>query len=709
MRRPFDGLSFCCTGLLSNVRDEVARKITSLGGTHYSDLMSDVQYLIVGERSTAKYDYCLRKRADIRFITHDAILSIHALWLKCEDPNAPGIDINTYRKPVFDAVNVCLARVELDIELLRTLFQRDHFRLRALKYILPQMKIQEYLSPANLTKVVCDNGGKVTESLTMANSCVVSTEMSGRRYEKALEWKIKVVHPVWIFDCMVRGALLDPKDYILNSSKNYYGGCEVWDEYVDEMVIANRRKQPTDDGPRRRAQNNSEIWNSIMDHTKMQSRKLAKSSVWDDDESDDNERFSNFTEDRFRNSDLSRSKTETADDYDGYFEKQRESEGINHLFLGFTFVIVGFTPHQTSLLTNVLTKHNGEVTSTTDVSETITHVIVPAANGAQSSTMLRILPSEVKAQITNGNIKVVTEWFVERSIYYKKLTFDRWGMPMKGLVPLSKKFKICITGFTGIELLHIEKLIQYLNFEFCESLAAQRDLLVVNINLFKLALTKSSPQLFQYKQKDIIDCPIYQQGSTTSVSNISTKNKINAAKNWGIPIVSIAYLWEILERSVGKLTLVTPDIVDLKWCLFAPSGFSRPQTLLEYVKNLSGNHLENTPESLPPRKREREEDQPLRLPSPRKPRSKRQNYGRLTGGKNEVSDPEGNREDTPLKELPLEEEADITIEEDVQVRYEDPESIRKDRMLLQKLGSSPKEGEKRRLTRGAQKVKKYTR
>ena len=295
----------------------------------------------------------------------------------------------------------------------------------------------------------------------------------------------------------------------------------------------------------------------------------------------------------------------------------------------------------------------------------ITHILVPSKTSNQVSLLLEKLPDSTRHKTVQGTVTIVTEWFVERCLFYGKIVLDSWGIPLKSLMTSTIPFKVCITGFTGIELLHLEKLINYLNLEYCDTLTSDRDLLVFNINVFKTSLAKNSPKLFEYPSNDVVDCPVYQPGSS-SVSVTSSKNKIKAAKQWHIPIVSISYIWEIVLQA--KL----PNIQDLTWCLYAP-GTCKPNSMLDYVKS----NIETTPK--------KRRDQSIKFPSPRR-NSKRQKFGRIVGrGSPTVTDRllEESRDEQD------DEEHDITNIDELQedfVGYQDAKSLQESEKLLRKLG-----------------------
>ncbi|ABN66463.2 DNA polymerase II complex component [Scheffersomyces stipitis CBS 6054] len=664
-KKPLDGLSFCCTGIKAKKREEIAEKIAALGGIHYSDLMSDVRFLLVGDRDTAKYQFCIKERYDVTFLTEDSILELYDCWIRGDDDDSEKLQILSYKQPVFSGLSICISRIE----------SSDSFR----KKPASKESLSDYFMYRSLASEVAKNGGKPADSLTNSNSCIVTTQTGGKRYSKAVEWRIPVVHPLWIHDSLIRGAALDMEDYKLSEDTKtlYESGSKVWKQLIlaktqpEQSTVASVAVDANEfqaEKTKKPLKKNAEIWNSIMDHTRQQTRRFVRDSLWDDEPE----------------SDLSVPKS-------SIIEKETIQLQQRSLFSGYNFLLIGFTDHQANLLSQAIANHGGEI-STDTMDSTITHIILPAANGSQSSMMLKILAPSIKSKISDGDIKVVTEWFIERSIFYSSAVIDRWSQPLKGMISSNKKFKICITGFTGIELLHIEKLINNLGFEFCETLTSKRDLLIININLFKTNLSKNSPKLFQYKYPDITNCPTYQSG-TSSVSVISSKNKINAAKKWEIPIVSISYLWEILELSVNREVPVMPDLLDLTWCIFAPKNYSRPKSLLEYVQNMHPEEAEQTIDN--------GDDSIMKLPSPRRNSTKKQKYGRLVGRQSpesitakltRVAEAAQQSEDEKMMD-----DNDVTnIEDDevlTQVRYQDYDSLRNNEELLKKLGESEVQSE----------------
>lgn len=238
------------------------------------------------------------------------------------------------------------------------------------------------------------------------------------------------------------------------------------------------------------------------------------------------------------------------------------------LFSGFIFTYFGFNEQQTKKLSDVLKENGAEIQEEYDL--TVMYVIVP------STCVFDNIPEHIKMSQGTSDTRIVNEWFIERCLHYGKIMYDSWSSPPRYL-NLNYQLKIHITGFSEMEHLHITKLIRNLNLTFSMELTEDCDFLVANLT--SLGLTKSnSPQLFKYKCPDILTSK-----SNMSTSNITlTKKKINSAKNWDIPVVSLAFIWEISQ------TGILPHILDTKWCIFAPRSMRPASNFLSYARSLSG-------------------------------------------------------------------------------------------------------------------------
>jgi DNA replication regulator DPB11 len=79
---------------------------------------------------------------------------------------------------------------------------------------------------------------------------------------------------------------------------------------------------------------------------------------------------------------------------------------------------------------------------------------------------------------------------------------------------------IAITGFSGADLLHIERLIELLGAQFYNTLTRKRSLLL---------------------------CPDRSIAGTKTIK----------AKEWGIPIVSVDWFWEVISNGDEEVDIST--------------------------------------------------------------------------------------------------------------------------------------------------------
>lgn len=660
----------------SGRRHEIGKKIVALGGTHYTDLMSSVQYLVVGKRNTEKYRYSIRYRHDMVFLTEEAVSDIYSRWVAGHDL---GLTLDSHLLPVFSNFTVCVARVEKPPS-------QDLVKLLGEKFRNPpsgsfKLDPKDAFKADKIIEVMTLLGANVSTTLTPNCDVLVSTDTAGRRYTIANEWKIPAVHPLWVFDSCLRGATLNLDDYVVSREVGnlYNNGSFVWKKLYCSQPEIKKKGKEVEKREWGQLKKNLEIWSSIMENTRSHTAQIIRGSTWDEPGSGDEQ-------------DSQTNNNKVRKNQNGIESEANTVSPATSLFLGFKFLPVGYLIPQQRVLKNVVESHHGELAESGD-DDTITHILLLVKNGPQANLMLSALPGATKRRVHSKDIQVVTDWFIERSIFYNEVRHDNWSKPLQGLVPLATRYKVCVSGFTGVELLHIEKLVGFLNLEFCEVLNAKRDLLIININLFKTAFLKNSPELFEYKHKDILNCPIYSNGEASrSVAALSSKNKINAAKKWNIPVVSIVYLWEMIERLTGKSHLQMPDILDLAWCIFAPQAMARPKTLLDFVRKMSDNF------STQRKSDESKEEESVQLPSPRKSKDK-QKYGRLAGGGESLTEKlKRARENSPDDSSTNKGWPDESFDEGAtQVGYANQDSINSKQGLMKKLeGTSDKSKRLRR-------------
>ncbi|KAF6007579.1 hypothetical protein HII12_004469 [Brettanomyces bruxellensis] len=475
LQGPFSGVKFSSTSIPSTIKKELRTDITSMGGIFFDDLMADVNVLIVGDHDTEKYKFCAKRRCDIKFVKAEAIYTLFDKWKQGEDFDSSILE--QYISPVFDRISICMSRLS-NVE-------------------------GELFNKAYISTLIKDNKGTPTESLLMSTSFVVTTEKAGKRFEKALEWGIPVVHPRWVLDSVRRGAILESTYYDItkNDPGSMGEGSCIFDLYDTSNPVYVKSQQA------------------------------------------------------YRHSSIRQKYTTSV------------NSGANNLLSGLCFLTYGFTEAQMAKLGEIITQKGGNLVDSYE--NAVTHLLIP------SSMPFKAVPGRLKQLISTHDMAVVNEWFLDRSLFYKQLKFDSWSIP-RNFTNLDLKLRISVSGFSGVEFFHVSKLIEVLGCELVE--VFQPDCNLLAVNLYSVGLNKSnSPKLFQYKYADILSCRPHSQ-----TSNKSTKAKINAAKKWGIPVISLAYLWEISEQ--GKL----PNLLDYRWCIFGPRSSIPAHNFIEYAHGVNG-------------------------------------------------------------------------------------------------------------------------
>lgn len=363
--------------------------------------------------------------------------------------------------------------------------------------------------------------------------------------------------PRWVEDCLKRNARLEERYYSLSMAKekrglNAYGDLPdpsaslLPEHYFDEnltTVTKNKLKA-------RKKKDN--VWQEVID-TLPKERSVQenkKISEWD------NTYFvqSEINDEKKIEYEKKRKQVEQ-ENHEAKRQKRlmEDEKSINHLTTGIfeniVFAFLGYKREQIDHLAKIVASHNGS--TSTDIQATeVTHVVVNSNAD----------PNDIKPQIENlsSSVIVATEWFIERSLFYKEFICDVWGTFVSFRnIPELQNLSISISGFTGVELLHIEKLIQLLGGKF--------------------------EPTFTPKQQVLISKP--------------RSSKFDYALKWKVPIVSANWLWECAKTgtSVPLTEEWVLDGVDRKNTILAGKPFGKEET-----KELKGNYMEATKTTVKP-------------------------------------------------------------------------------------------------------------
>ncbi|KAF2189044.1 hypothetical protein K469DRAFT_737305 [Zopfia rhizophila CBS 207.26] len=475
---PLAGAILCCTAIPPEQRTELAAIGTQMGALHKLDLTSDVTHLIVGspdfdsakgpvDINGAKYRYVAKSREDVKVVTPEWLHALRAIWMEGEDVDVTALE-RDYRVPTFHHLKICLTGF-------------DDPRQR--KYI---------------QDTVSQNGAEYHGDLTKAVTHLIAATPSGKKYDHAINWRMKIVSWEWFQQSVERGMTLDEKFYHPTLPVEERGKG-AWD-----------RVQPISPGLGKRARD-AEQNNSAVDPNphRRKLRRSASSRMGSQSESlwagitalaaeKKKIEVDDWTEDNFVKPDLPESNaTESSgmavmldndaqpaeEDTSDQPRKQRPqpSNRREGIFEGRVIFVHGFDEDKVNILRTHLTSNNA--------------VVIRAANGLGnfSSDELKrgflVISQDEPTDLTSlpeaaGELRLVSNWWVERCLHTKRLVDPTESVlctPFKKLgISGFDGMIMSLTGFAGIELLHVTKAISLMGATYDENLTPKTSVLVCN-------------------------------------------------------------------------------------------------------------------------------------------------------------------------------------------------------------------------------------
>ncbi|KAL1923796.1 uncharacterized protein VTP21DRAFT_8776 [Calcarisporiella thermophila] len=177
--RPFANLVMCCTGLDFHEKIEVSRKVKELGGNCDPNFTRDVTHVVARAVGSEKYKVAIR--FSVKVVKPEAIFSIYDRWLTGEEIDVPKI-LEKYLLPPFAGLTICVTG-------------------------LNGAKREE------IEQLTRENGGAYSADLTRAVSHLIASSPTGKKYEFALKWGIKIVNLQWFEDSLDTKACADERNY----------------------------------------------------------------------------------------------------------------------------------------------------------------------------------------------------------------------------------------------------------------------------------------------------------------------------------------------------------------------------------------------------------------------------------------------------------------------------------------------------------------
>ncbi|KAI9816764.1 MAG: hypothetical protein M1827_001409 [Pycnora praestabilis] len=507
---PLADVVLCCTSIPPEKRTELAAVASQMGAVHKLDLTSDVTHLIVGDSDTPKYKYVARERPDVKVLGLEWVEAVRVSWMAGGETDVGALE-DQYRLPTFAGLRICVTGFE-------DLVERER-----------------------LMNVIVANGASYDGDLTKRVTHLIARGTRSKKYEYAKVWGQKIVSLEWLDDCLERGMILDENLYHLDLPQEERGR-NAWIRQTVALTIAGKRpreegqSQVGSDVNRRKLRRtasarlgsqNEDLWDDIVGG--VMPAKRRKSTEWKE------------SHERKGNEGVAPSVTtkqvdvERSDTMDRRFPEQENPSakktvsGIlpkantttnRGIFEGRKFFVHGFDERQHSILQHHLKSHDGEIASTlSDLQWAI-----PSAEGEIPNNYL-VIPHTLDmtrvSQLLSEECQVttVTEWWVERCLHKKILVHPLAHVantPLREFpIPGFNRTIICSTAFSGVDLLHVSKVVKLIGATYDEYLTSNASVLVSN-------------------------------------SVLPSKEKERHAREWDVPIVTADWLWDSIASSQKK-------------------------------------------------------------------------------------------------------------------------------------------------------------
>ncbi|KAJ4339849.1 protein kinase activating protein dpb11 [Ascochyta clinopodiicola] len=414
-----------------------------MGATIKLDLTSDVTHLVAGNTDSAKYRYVAKLREDVKVLSPSWLEALRDVWMEGEDNmDLPGLE-RQYRLPTFFGLKICLTGFDNPE-------QRKH--------------IQESVD---------QNGAEYHGDLTKNVTHLIAAAPTGKKYEHALNWRMKIVTLEWFEQSLERGMVLDETLYnpTLPTEER---GKDAWIRIQNPSPALGKRtrdaEQPQPLNPLRRKLRRAAstklgfqsdaLWAGITTPSFGQGK--TEEDEWREDNLSKQTTPHSATPVRQED-------TEAAQPGEGArnhapehaaLPQPPEIDSDEGIFQNLIVVTHGFDQdkvgcnvdvlcraniHQTNILQNHLQKNGARVSSSADLDKFSPEELKPG---------YLVIPHDVEVDVVSGSLpgragsitNLVTNWWVERCLYGKRLVdptddvlsrpFDKLSINGKLLAPV---------------------------------------------------------------------------------------------------------------------------------------------------------------------------------------------------------------------------------------------------------------------------------
>lgn len=485
---PLAGVVLCFTSILPEQRTELATIASQMGATLKLDLTSDVTHLIIGEINTTKYKFVARERSDVTVLKPEWVEAVRQSWMQGGDTDVRALE-EVHKFPTFAGLCLCITGFE-------------------------DMAFRNYVQDTAVA-----HGAEFRKDLTKQVTHLVARDTESQKYKFATQWNIKVVTVKWFTDSIERGMVLEETLYhpLVPEEQQGQGAWNRSLPAVRKRDLGNGN--PSNPRPRKLRRiasaklvdQNEGIWGDIVGTGSRESQQKDDSQLFTKRASIVQEAKSFASETTFAE----------ALEQSPVFQKshQQTSEAPSHRdgFLdGCYFFIHGFSSKQTNVLRQHLSFNGAQLVGS--LSE-FSRPDIPK----RGHSLYIIVPYKIpqtKVPSTDDlafECDVVTDMWLERCLDAKALVPPESHVANTPVprFPISgfDGMKICSTGVSRINLLHLSKLVELIGATYNEYLTPTASVLLCN--------------------------------DATSTNH----EKLRHTHEWGVPAVSVDWLWTSIQKA----------------------------------------------------------------------------------------------------------------------------------------------------------------
>ncbi|CAK7215205.1 protein kinase activating protein dpb11 [Sporothrix curviconia] len=492
---PFTGVVLCCTSIPVDLRDDLAKKVTELGGVHKPDLTHEVTHLIVGDYDTPKYRHVARDRPDIKPMCIGWVDAVLDLWTQDAPIDLPALE-EAWRLRTFEVHGGLPGQAgggggDNDHD------ESNKAPVERGRLLCSVTGFEEEDRQAVIAMIV-ENGGVYSGDLTRSVTHLIVNKPEGKKYNAALHWNVQTVAIEWLRDSVARGMILDETKYDPRLPPQERGkGAWVRNAAERTASILGKRLREA------AAQAAAEKQNGMRKLRKTASQKLSvqRDDLWGDILGKQLEpaaagaaapRKSSLAENA-----PAAGPAKPANDVVPQQAPQKPATKASGGTAGGVlstsiFCIHGFSPERTNVLAGAVATMGGAIASSLSKMAALAtsrsdaplyqHVIVPQEERPDAHPTVP------------GDVLLVTEFFIEQCLHKKQYalpdgpstTLVREGnpgsigrpfpvFPIPGFDTLS----VCSSGFTGVDLNQVDKTVRQLGAKYEERFTAQCSVLIV--------------------------------------------------------------------------------------------------------------------------------------------------------------------------------------------------------------------------------------